>query len=126
MTSPGVIQATLLISSVALGGILLPFAHYRIYHHLRRQHRKTFDRLGISPSASFIWREYWSEDCEVEGSSAVIERFFSSGDYRTLKDQQLNAMWRRVRLIRWVSCVGFALLLITFMLFRTVPDWLMS
>jgi hypothetical protein len=75
MTALGVIQATLLISSAALGGLLAPIVHYQIYRHLRRQHRKTFDRLGISPSASFIWRDFWRDDCEEDNSSVAFERF---------------------------------------------------
>jgi hypothetical protein len=118
MTALGVIQTSLFISSVATAGILVPIVQYQIYRHLRRQQREAFDRLEIAPSPSFLWRD------DRQAASTAFEQFFSSGKYETLKDPQLNALWRRVRFIRWVSGVSFALLLITFLVFRAVPDFL--
>jgi hypothetical protein len=82
---------------------------------LRRQHRKAFDRLRIT-SPSFLWRE------EADNSSAAFEQFFSSENYQALRDRQLNVWRKRVRLLRWISGVGFALLLITLLVFRADPS----
>jgi hypothetical protein len=51
----------------------------------------------------------------------AFEQFFSSVNYQGLKDQQLNAWWRRVRFLRRMSGVGFALLLITLLVFWADP-----
>jgi hypothetical protein len=110
-----VIQLSLFVSSVATGGLFAPIAQYQIYLHLRRQHREAFDRLRIT-SPSFLWRE------EADNSSAAFEQFFSSENYQALKDRQLNVWRRRVRLLRWISGVGFALLLITLLVFRADPS----
>ena len=114
MTALGVIQRSLCVSFLAAAVIYLP-VRYQIYRHLRRQHRKAFDRLGIS-SPSFLWRE------DRDAESTAFEQFFSSGKHETLKDPRLNALWRRVRLIGWMCCVSLALLLITFVVFRADPD----
>jgi Sec-independent protein secretion pathway component TatC len=49
MTALGLIQTSLCVSFLAAAAILLPIVHYQLYSHLRRQHRKAFDRLGINP-----------------------------------------------------------------------------
>jgi hypothetical protein len=112
MTAVRILQGSLLISSVATVG-LETIVQYQIYRHLRRQHRKAFDGLGI-PSPSFLWRE----DRQADISSAAFEQFFTSRHYQALKDRQLNALLRRVGFLRWMSTIGFALLLITLFVFR--------
>src|SRR5476651_2169645 len=114
MTALGVIQLSLCVSFLASAAILIPIVRYQIYRHLRRHHRKAFDRLRIS-SPSFLWRE----DRDTE--STAFEQFFSSGKHETLRDPQLNALRRRESLI-WRACgVSFVLLLITFLVFRADP-----
>ena len=121
MTVLGVIQASPFLSSLALFGLLQPVVYYQIHRHLLRHHRKAVDRLGISTDASFIWKVFGKDDRQSDNSLVVFDRLFYSGNYRALKDKQLDAMWRRVRLIRWVGGVGFTLLLITFLVFRADP-----
>jgi hypothetical protein len=114
MTALGVIQKSLCVSFLAAAVILLP-VEYQIYRHLRRHHRKAFDHLRVH-SPSFFWRE----DREAEGTA--FADFFSSGKHETLKDPGLNALLRLKGLI-WRACgVSFALLLITFLVFRAEPD----
>ena len=115
MTTLGVIQVSLCAFSLAAAAILVPIGRYQIYRHLRRHHRKALDRLGIS-SPSFLWREDRDEE------STEFAQFFSSGKHETLDDPQLNALRRRESLI-WRACgASFALLLISFMAFRTDAD----
>jgi hypothetical protein len=114
MSALGVIQISLCVVSLAAAAILIPIVRYQRYRHLRRHHRKIFDRLGIS-GPSFLWRE----DRDVE--STAFEQFFSSGNYETLENPQLKTLRRRESLI-WRACgVSFALLLITFLVFRGDP-----
>ena len=114
MTALGVIQISLCVFSLATAAILVPIVQYQIYRHLRRHHRNAFDRLAIS-DPSFLRRE----DRDVE--STAFEQFFSSGKHETLKDPQLSALRRREGLI-WRACgVSFALLVITFLVFRADP-----
>jgi hypothetical protein len=117
MTAVRVLQESLLISSVATGGLLAPFVQYQLYRHLRRQHREAIDRLGIQ-SPSFLWRE----DQQASDSDATFEQFFTSGNYQALEDRQLTAMWGRVRLLRCMSGIGFVLLLITLLVFHADPS----
>ncbi len=119
MTALGVIQTSLCASFLGAAAILLPIVDYQLYSHLRRQHREAFDRLGVSASA---YHFFWRDDHPEDGSSVAFEQFFSSGNHQILKDRHLDALWRRVRLIRWVCGVSFALLLITFLLFRADPN----
>jgi hypothetical protein len=115
MIALGVIQTSLCVFSLAAAAILIPIVRYQIYRHLRRHHRKAFDQLAIS-SPSFFCRE------DRDAESTAVEQFFSSGRHETLKDPQLSALRRRESLI-WRSCgVSFALLLITFLVFRADPD----
>jgi hypothetical protein len=115
MIALGVIQISLCVFSLAAAAILIPIVRYQIYRHLRRHHRKAFDQLAIS-SPSFFWRE------DRDAESTAFEQFFSSGKHETLKDPQLIALRRRESLI-WRSCgVNFALLLITFLVFRADPN----
>jgi len=119
MTALGLIQTSLCVSFLASTAILLPIVHYQLYSHLRRQHSKAFDRLGISPSAYCF---FWRDDGPADGSSVAFEQFFSSGNHQALKDRHLDALWRRVRLIRWACGVSFGLMLITFLAFRADPN----
>jgi hypothetical protein len=117
MTALGVIQTSLCVFSLAAAAILIPIVRYRIYRHLRGHHRKAFDRLAIS-GPSFLWRE------DRDAENAAFEQFFSSGKHETLKDPQLSALRRRESII-WRACgVSFALLLITFLVFRADPNGL--
>lgn len=84
-TALGAIQLSLCVFSLASIAILIPIAEYQIYRHLRRHHRKAFERLAI-PSPSFLWRE------ERDAESAAFEEFFSSGTHVVLQDPQLNAL----------------------------------
>jgi len=115
MTALSVIQISLCAFSLAAAAILIPIVRYQIYRHLRRHHRKAFDRLEIS-SPSFLWRE------DRDQESTAFEQFFSSGKHETLKDPQLIALRRRESLIWWGSGVSFVLLLITFLVFRADPN----
>lgn len=115
MTALGVIQISLCAFSLAAAAILVPLVQYRIYRHLRRHHRKEFERLAIS-SPSFIWRE------DRDAESRAFELFFSSRKHEVLQDAQLNKLRRRENLL-WRACgVSFALLLLTFLFFRTDPN----
>jgi hypothetical protein len=115
MTALGVIQVSLCVFSLATVAILVPISRYQIYHHLRRRHRKALDRVGIS-SPSFLWREDRDEE------STEFAQFFSREKHETLNDPQLNSLRRRESLI-WRACgASFALLLISFMVFRTDPN----
>ena len=115
MTALGIIQTSVCVLFLASAAILIPIVRYQIYRHLRRHHRKAFDRLGIS-SPSFLWRE------DRGAESTAFEQLYSSGKHETPKDPQLNALRRRESLI-WRACgVSFALLLITFLVFRTDPS----
>jgi hypothetical protein len=115
MTLVGVIQISLCVFSLATAAILVPLVQYQIYRHVRRHHRKAFDRLGIS-SASLLWRE------DRDAESAAFEQLISAAKHQTLKDPQLNALRRRESLI-WRACgVSFTLLLITFLVFRADPN----
>jgi hypothetical protein len=119
MTVLGVIQISLCVFSLAVAAILIPIVRYQIYRHLRRHHRKAFDRLAVS-GPSFLWRE----DRDAEGTA--FEQFFSSGKHETPNDPQLSALRRREGLI-WRACgVSFALLLITFLVFRADPNGVWS
>ena len=73
------------------------------------------DISSFAPTASQGLRSIEDRDAE----STVFEQLFSSGKHEALKDPLLNALWRCVRLIRWVCGVSFALLLITFLVFRS-------
>jgi hypothetical protein len=115
MTALGVIQIALCVFSLAAAAILIPIVRHQIYRHLRRHHRNAFDRLEIS-SPSFLWRE------DRDKESTAFEQFFSSSKHETLKDPQLIALRRRESLIWRGSGVSFALLLITFLVFRTDPN----
>jgi|HubBroStandDraft_1064217.scaffolds.fasta_scaffold18107_3 hypothetical protein len=121
MSALGVIQASLLTVSVVLFVILQPIFYVQIHLHLVRHHRKACDRVGISTDAWYMWKHLWKDDCEPDNSLVVFDRFFYSGKYQALKDKRLDALWHRVRLIRRMSGVGFALLLLTFLVFRADP-----
>ena len=111
MTARGIIQISLCVFSLVAAAILIPIVRYQIYRHLRRHHRKAFDRSAIS-GPSFLWRE------DRDAESTAFEQFFPSGKHGTLKDPQVSALRRRESLI-WRACgVSFALLLITFLVFR--------
>jgi hypothetical protein len=111
MTGLGVIQASLCASSLAAVVIVLP-VEYQIYRHLRRHHRKAFDQLRLR-SPSFLWRE------DREPESTAFEDFFSSRKHLTLNDPRLDALLRLKRFIWRASGVSFALLLLTFLVFRS-------
>jgi hypothetical protein len=119
MTALGIIQTALCASFLAATAILLPIVDYQLYRHLRRQHRNAFDQLRVSPSA---YHFFWRDDRPQDGSNVAYEHFFSSGSHQALKDRRLDVLWRRVRLIRWTCGVSFALLLITFVVFRADPN----
>jgi hypothetical protein len=119
MTALGLIQTSLCVSFLAATAIVLPIVHYQLYSHLRRQHRKAFDRLRISPSAYWF---FWRDDGPADGSNVAYEQYFSSGNHQALKDRHLDALWRRVRLIRWACGLSFALLLITLLVYRADPN----
>jgi hypothetical protein len=97
MTALGVIQISLCVFSLAAAAILIPIVRYQIYRHLRRHHRKAFDRLAIS-GPSFLWRE----DRDAEGTA--FEQFFSSGTRDTkgsatecitaTREPNLAGVWR--------------------------------
>jgi hypothetical protein len=115
MTALGGIQISLCVFSLAAAAILIPIVRYQRYRLLRRHHRKAFGQLGIS-SPSFLWREY------REAESTAFEQFFCSGKHESLKDPQLSALRRRESSI-WRACaVSFALLSITFLVFRADPN----
>jgi hypothetical protein len=116
MMAVRVIETSLLISAVATGGVFAPIVQYQIYRHLRQRHRRAIDGLGVR-TPSFLWRE----DRQADDSSVAFEKFLSSGSHQELKDHQLNVLWQRVRLLRWLSGVGFALLLIALFVFRRDP-----
>jgi hypothetical protein len=119
MTASGLIQTSLCVSFLSAAAILLPIVHYQLYSHLRQQHRKAFDRLGVSPSAyDFFCRD----DRPADDSNVAFEQFFSSGNHQALRDRHLDALWRRLRLIRRMCGVSFLLLLITFLVFRADPN----
>jgi hypothetical protein len=114
MTSLGVIQVSLCVLSLAAAAILIPIVRYQIYRHLRRQHRNALDRLGIS-SAAFLWSE------DREAKSTAYEQFVSSRIHQMPNDPRLDALRRRESLI-WRACgVTFALLLVSFAVFRADP-----
>jgi hypothetical protein len=115
MTALGVIQISLCVFSLAAAAIVIPIIEYQIYRHLRRHHREAFDQLAI-PSPSFIWQE------DRDAESAAFEQFFSSGKHVLLKDLRLSALRRRESLTWWACGVSFALLLLTFVVFRTDPN----
>jgi hypothetical protein len=115
MTSLGVIQVSLCVLSLAAAAILIPIVRYQIYGHLRRQHRSALDRLGIS-SPAFLWREH--RDAE----STAFEQFMSSSLHQMPNDPRLDTLRRRESLI-WRACgVSFALLLVSFAVFRADPS----
>jgi hypothetical protein len=111
MTGLGVLQASLCASSLAAAVLVLP-VEYQIYRHLRRHHRKPFDQLRIH-SPSFLWRE----DCDAE--STAFAEFFSSRKHIRLNDPRLNALLRLKSFIWRVCGLSFALLVCTFLAFRT-------
>lgn len=115
MTALGLIQISLCVFSLAAAAILIPIVQYQIYRHLRRHHRKAFERLAIS-NPSFLWRE------DRDAESTAFEQFFSSGKHEALQDPQLSALRRRESLIWRASGVSFALLILTFLVFRTDPN----
>jgi hypothetical protein len=114
MTALQIVQGSLLTASVATG-LLATIVQYQIYRHLRRQHHKAFDRLGL-PRPSFFWRE------DRQADSVAFDTYLSSESYRALEDRQLRVLSRRVRALRWMSGAGFALLLITLMVFWAGPN----
>jgi hypothetical protein len=119
MTALGLIQTSLCVSFVSATAILLPIVHYQLHSHLRQQHRKAFDRLGVSPSAyDFFWRD----DRPADGSNLAFQQIFSSENHQVLCDRHLDALWRRLRLTRWVCGVSFLLLLFTFLVSRADPN----
>lgn len=113
MMAPGLIQTTL-CATILMTVFLEPLVQYRIYRHLRRHHRKVFDRLQIS-GPSFLWRE----DRDVE--STAFDQLFSLRKHESLNDPQLNRLCRCARLIRWVFGASLALLLIVLVVFRVDP-----
>jgi hypothetical protein len=60
------------------------------------------------------------EDRDAE--TTAFEQFISSGTSQVLKDPQLNALRRRESSIWWACGVSFALLLISFAVFRVDPS----
>jgi hypothetical protein len=111
MMAVRVFEASLLISSVAIGGVFAPIVQYQIYRRLRQRHRKVIDGLGI-PSPSFLWRE------DRQSDDLAFEQLLTSGSREALQDRQLNILWGRVRFLRCLSGIGFALLLIALLVFR--------
>ena len=125
MTPLGRIQTSLLVSSLALLVVLEPILIHQLHRHLRRHHRQALDRAGIPSGASFIWKASVMEnDREADHSSVLLDRFFDSGNHRTLEDRRLDALWGRVRLIRWLACAGLVLLALTWLVSGSVPGYL--
>jgi len=118
MTALGLVQTSLCVSFLAAIAVLLPIADHRLYGRLRREHREAFDRLRISPSA---YHFFWRDDQPEDGSSVAYEQFFSSGSHQALRDPHLDSLWRGVRFYRRFSGACLALLLLSFVVFRSDP-----
>ncbi len=126
MTELGVLQASLCIAVVATAGIVHPIVDYQLRCHIRREHPRVWHRFGFT-SVSFF-SVPWKHEREALIAEIGFGEFFSTGQYKTLHDPRLNALWRRKKTIRWAGILALALLALNYMLFRAAPDfsWLVG
>jgi hypothetical protein len=121
VTALGTLQASLCIAVVATAGLLGPIANHQLRRHIRREHPRVWRRFGFT-SVSFF-SVPWKEEHEALIAEIGFKEFFSTGQFKTLNDPRLNALWRRVKTIGRAGMLALALLVLNCIVFRAAPDF---
>jgi hypothetical protein len=120
VTFVGAIQAALCIVVVAAVGVLYPIADYQLRRYLREFHPKIWRRFKF-PSDSFHVPAKLEKETVV--ANVGFREFFSSGQYKSLTDPRLTALWQRKKTLAWIGGLAMALIAFNLLVFRTPPDF---